>query len=164
MKRADLKNIIKSIISESYTPAELRSQVFGDYGRPSHSGIWGKLKDITLKSMLHDPKTGAIRFNRETIERELSSIGYNDEQIKEIRKITIAAAKFSQSQICKKFPELNVADADPTFLANRHNANSFAIYDVFSFNSEWEPQLEFNKLFRDSIEKLLSKNKSLMKE
>ena len=148
-------------IVEKLTPKELTAQIFGDTGRPSHRKFIKRIEDLIIKGFTHDPKTGAIRFNRETISKSLSSLGYSDEKIKEIRNITIAAAKKAQSDIIKKYPEISF-EKDTTFLANKQNPNSFAVYDVFSFNSEWEPQLEFNKFFRQNLEKLLEKRPHLL--
>lgn len=142
------------MLAEAYEQVRnpITSTIFGDPDRPASTGIKGFLNKI-IDNILHDDKTGAPRYNQETIRRELKKLNLTDEEIEAIRKKTIAAAKSAQQEIFNKYPEIQ---KNELIRVNAKNPDKFQIYDIWSLDNSYRPVIEFNKLFRDKLELLLN--------
>ena len=151
--------LVESIL-EAVDVSHITSTVFGDYGRPASRGLKGILSKLTDYTG-YDPKTGAPRYNIRVITKELKALGLSQQEIDDIRRKTIAAAKRAQDVILQKYDNI-FSEISPNhdIKLNLKNPESFQIYNIFSYDNSWEPMLEFNKLFRDNLTRLLSKSPS----
>jgi len=150
-------DLVNSILNEADS-SHIVSTVFGDYDRPASKGIKGILSKLTDYTG-YNPKTGAPRYNAQVITKELRALGLSQQEIDNIRQKTIAAAKRAQDVIFQKYANtFKEIPKDHEIRSNLKNPDSFQIYNVFSFDNSWEPMLEFNKIFRDNLTKLLSKS------
>ena len=144
---------------ESIKPEDIVAVIFGDFDRKTARGLSGlgnKLIDLST----YNPKTGAPRYNDITITKELIKLGISSTEANIIRSITRTTAKEVRDIIEAKYMETDEFMKTKEYQSNRddslHSGNSFQKYKVFSFYNEWEPMLEFNKLFRETLLKKLS--------
>ena len=142
------------MLAEAYDQVRnpIASTIFGDPNRPASTGIKGFLNKI-IDNILYNDKTGAPRYNQETIRRELKKLNLTDEEIEAIRKKTITAAKSAQQEIFNKYPEIQ---KNKLIMANVKTPDKFQVYDIWTLDNSYRPMIEFNKLFRDKLELLLN--------